>query len=98
MRKETGIFQNIDLWLVGMYIVLVTMGWLNVYASVFNEQHYLRGTNIPGSLLLKGPRPYHEGKDLGGVGSRPGVWRAEGEDHVRDRRFAQGLRQITVHA
>jgi rod shape determining protein RodA len=41
MRKETGIFQNIDLWLVGMYLVLVTMGWLNVYASVFNEQHYL---------------------------------------------------------
>jgi rod shape determining protein RodA len=41
MRKQTGIFQNIDLWLVGMYLVMVTMGWLNVYASVFNEQHYL---------------------------------------------------------
>ena len=41
MRKQGSIFQNIDLWLVTLYLVLVTMGWLNVYASVFNEQHYL---------------------------------------------------------
>jgi len=41
MRKETGIFQNIDLYLVGIYLAMVTMGWLSVYAAVYNEDHHL---------------------------------------------------------
>jgi rod shape determining protein RodA len=39
MRKQESIFQNIDWWLVLIYLVLVFMGWMNIYASVFNEEH-----------------------------------------------------------
>jgi rod shape determining protein RodA len=39
MRKQESIFQNIDWWLVLIYLVLVFMGWINIYASVFNEEH-----------------------------------------------------------
>jgi rod shape determining protein RodA len=39
MRKPESIFQNIDWWLVLIYLVLVFMGWMNIYASVFNEEH-----------------------------------------------------------
>lgn len=38
-RKQTHIFQNIDWMLLVMYIVLVLMGWLNIYAAVYNEEH-----------------------------------------------------------
>jgi rod shape determining protein RodA len=39
MRKQGGIFRNIDWWLVGIYLLMVLLGWLNVYAAVFNEEH-----------------------------------------------------------
>lgn len=39
MRKQESIFQNIDWWLVLLYLILVFMGWINIYASVFNEEH-----------------------------------------------------------
>ncbi len=39
MRKQQGIFQNIDWLLAGLYLVLVVMGWLNIYAAVYNEDH-----------------------------------------------------------
>lgn len=39
MRKQESIFQNIDWWLVLIYLVLVFMGWINIYASVYNEEH-----------------------------------------------------------
>jgi rod shape determining protein RodA len=39
MRKQESIFQNIDWWLVLLYLVLVFMGWINIYASVYNEEH-----------------------------------------------------------
>ncbi len=42
MRKsQQGIFKNIDWLMVIIYLLLVTMGWINIYASVFNEDHYL---------------------------------------------------------
>ena len=42
MRKtEEGIFRNIDWITVIMYLILVALGWLNIYASVYNEEHYL---------------------------------------------------------
>ncbi|MBL7924262.1 MAG: rod shape-determining protein RodA [Bacteroidia bacterium] len=39
MRKQKSIFENIDWLLVGLYIVFVLMGWLNIYAAVYNEEH-----------------------------------------------------------
>lgn len=39
MREQKSIFQNLDWILVGLYIMLVIMGWLNIYAAVFNEEH-----------------------------------------------------------
>ena len=39
MRKQNSIFENIDWLLVGMYMLLVLMGWVNIYAAVYNEEH-----------------------------------------------------------
>jgi len=39
LRKQSHIFQNIDWMLLVMYLVLVLMGWLNIYAAVYNEEH-----------------------------------------------------------
>jgi len=39
MRERRGIFQHIDWWLVILFLVLVTLGWINIYAAVFDEKH-----------------------------------------------------------
>jgi rod shape determining protein RodA len=39
LRKQEGIFKNLDWTLVGLYLLLIFMGWLSVYASVYNEEH-----------------------------------------------------------
>jgi rod shape determining protein RodA len=39
VRKQNSIFENIDWILVSMFLVLVFMGWMNIYAAVFNEDH-----------------------------------------------------------
>lgn len=39
MRQQKSIFENIDWLLVIMYLVFVLMGWLNIYAAVYNEEH-----------------------------------------------------------
>lgn len=39
MREPKGIFTNIDWFLVIMYLILVLMGWVNIYAAVYNEEH-----------------------------------------------------------
>lgn len=39
MRKQKSIFENIDWLIVGIYLLLVLMGWLNIYAAVYNEEH-----------------------------------------------------------
>lgn len=39
MRKQKSIFENIDWLLVVMYLVFVLMGWINIYAAVYNEEH-----------------------------------------------------------
>lgn len=39
MRDQDNILQNIDWVLVSLFIVMVIMGWLNIYAAVFNEEH-----------------------------------------------------------
>ncbi len=39
MKEERGIFRNIDKPLVFIYLLLVFIGWINIYAAVFNDQH-----------------------------------------------------------
>ena len=38
-RIKKSIFTNIDWVLVGLYLLLVLMGWLNIYATLYNEEH-----------------------------------------------------------
>ena len=38
-RKSNSLINNIDWFIVFIYITLVTMGWLNIYAAVYNEDH-----------------------------------------------------------
>jgi rod shape determining protein RodA len=39
MRRQTNIFQNIDWLTVLLYLLLVLIGWVNIYAAVYNEEH-----------------------------------------------------------
>jgi len=39
MKSEKGIFYRIDWVLVSLYLALVVMGWLNIYAAVYNDTH-----------------------------------------------------------
>jgi rod shape determining protein RodA len=39
LREQKSIFQNIDWVLVNLYLLLVIMGWMNIYAAVYNENH-----------------------------------------------------------
>lgn len=39
MRQQRNIFDGIDWVIVLLYLMLVFMGWLNIYAAVFNEEH-----------------------------------------------------------
>lgn len=39
MREQYSIFQNIDWLIVGLYLILILVGWINIYAAVYNEEH-----------------------------------------------------------
>jgi rod shape determining protein RodA len=39
MREQRSIFDGIDWVMVILFLLLVFMGWLNIYAAVFNEEH-----------------------------------------------------------
>jgi len=39
LRQRQNIFQNIDWITVLLYFILVLIGWINVYAAVYNEEH-----------------------------------------------------------
>lgn len=39
MRNQKSIIQNIDRWLVIIFLLLVGMGWLSIYAAVYNDEH-----------------------------------------------------------
>lgn len=39
MREQKNIFQNIDWITIGIYLALVLIGWLNIYSSVYNDEH-----------------------------------------------------------
>ncbi|MBI4932179.1 MAG: rod shape-determining protein RodA [Bacteroidetes bacterium] len=38
-REQKYIFQNIDWITTGLFLVLVLLGWLNIYAAVYNDEH-----------------------------------------------------------
>jgi rod shape determining protein RodA len=39
MRRSINIWTNLDWITVFLFILLVIMGWFNIYAAVFSEQH-----------------------------------------------------------
>lgn len=39
MRNQGGILQNIDRWMVVIFLLLVAMGWVSIYAAVYNDEH-----------------------------------------------------------
>lgn len=39
MRERKNIFNNIDWTLVILYLVMVLLGWVNIYAAVYNEDY-----------------------------------------------------------
>ena len=39
MRRSINILNNTDWMTVVIYLVLVILGWINIYAAVFDEQH-----------------------------------------------------------
>ena len=41
MRFKSHIFDKVDWWTVLMYAVLVIIGWLNIYAALYNENYDL---------------------------------------------------------
>ena len=39
MKRTTKLIDNIDYITIGLYFLLVLMGWLNIYSAVYNENH-----------------------------------------------------------
>lgn len=39
MRGRRSIFQNVDWFLIGLFLILALLGWLNIYAATYNEEH-----------------------------------------------------------
>jgi len=39
LKEQKGIFRHIDRTLVLLYLALVLMGWINIYAAVYNNDH-----------------------------------------------------------
>ncbi|MFM7768856.1 MAG: rod shape-determining protein RodA, partial [Bacteroidota bacterium] len=39
MRQQRSIFENIDWVVVSIYLILVLIGWVNIYSAVYNEEH-----------------------------------------------------------
>ena len=39
MRRGAALIESIDWSVIGMYLVMVLMGWANIYAAVYNDEH-----------------------------------------------------------
>src|SRR6056297_2910620 len=39
VQRKINIYKDIDWFTVILYLILVIMGWLNIYAAVYNEEH-----------------------------------------------------------
>lgn len=40
MIRKISLIKNLDWWTVFMYVLLVFLGWINIYAAVYNEEHH----------------------------------------------------------
>lgn len=40
MRNEKNLFSNVDKLTVLLYVLLVFIGWISIYAAVYNEEHH----------------------------------------------------------
>ena len=40
MRRYRSIFANVDWVIILLYLALVFIGWINIYAAVYNEEHH----------------------------------------------------------
>lgn len=40
MQRRVNIWSNIDWLAVAIYLVLIFLGWVNIYAAVYNEEHH----------------------------------------------------------
>jgi len=54
MRTDKSLFSNIDWLLVGLYLLMLFFGWLNIYAANYGEgaQHLLTMSYEPGKQLF----------------------------------------------
>lgn len=39
MQRDVNISKTIDWWTLGLYLIIVLLGWLNIFAAVYNEEH-----------------------------------------------------------
>src|SRR5258706_12379728 len=39
MREQKSALQNTDKVMISLYLVLVFIGWISIYAAVYNEDH-----------------------------------------------------------
>lgn len=40
MRRKVNILKSLDWFTVSIYFVLIIIGWISIYAAVYNEEHY----------------------------------------------------------
>lgn len=39
MTSRTNIFRNLDWWTILLYTTLVLLGWISIYAAIYDEEH-----------------------------------------------------------
>jgi rod shape determining protein RodA len=39
MTRRVSLLKNLDWWTIFLYALLVFLGWINIYAAVYNEEH-----------------------------------------------------------
>jgi rod shape determining protein RodA len=39
MKRSVNIWQSLDKLTIGLFLVMIILGWLNIYAAVYNEEH-----------------------------------------------------------
>ena len=39
MEKKNNVWENVDWITIGIYLAMMLIGWINIYAAVFNEEH-----------------------------------------------------------
>ncbi len=39
MQKKNNVWENVDWITIGIYLAMMLIGWINIYAAVYNEEH-----------------------------------------------------------